>query len=195
MGLANIIDAVFHRWIKCFFSTRLLSKLAAGDEGQGATACSPAMYKEALEEASTGATPLFASAVEFLKKSIKKSHIELGTWGERMAAKELKKRGFKILYRNYRGPHGGEVDLVCRDRETLVFVEVKTRSNEKHSRPFDAVDQKKQKLVQRGALSWLRLLGFPDLAFRFDVVEVIATRPPEIRVIENAFQMPTSFRY
>lgn len=123
------------------------------------------------------------------------SHIELGAWGESVAAKKLKQCGFSILYRNYRGPHGGEIDLVCRDRETLVFVEVKTRSHEEHSRPFDAVNRKKRKLIQRGALSWLRLLGHPDLTFRFDVVEVIASKPPEVRVIENAFQMPTSFRY
>lgn len=122
-------------------------------------------------------------------------HIELGAWGERVAAKELKRRSFKILYRNYRGPHGGEIDLVCRDRETLVFVEVKTRSREEHSRPLDAVNCKKQKLIQRGALAWLRLLGRPDLTFRFDVVEVIASKPPEVRVIENAFNMPEWFRY
>ena len=123
------------------------------------------------------------------------SHLALGAWGERVAAKELKRRGFKILYRNYRGPHGGEIDLVCRDRETLVFIEVKTRSREAHSRPFDAVDRKKRKLIQRGALAWLRLLGFPDLTFRFDVVEVIASKQPELRVIENAFLMPAFFKY
>jgi hypothetical protein len=50
-------------------------------------------------------------------------------------------------------------------------------------------------LIQRGGLSWLKLLGRPDLTFRFDVVEVIASRPPEIRVIENAFQLPALFRY
>jgi len=125
----------------------------------------------------------------------KSSHIELGAWGEEVAAKELKRRGFKILYRNYRGPYGGELDLICRDRETLVFVEVKTRSSEEYSRPLDAVNRKKQKLIQRGALAWLRLLGLPDLTFRFDVVEVIASKPPEIRLIENAFQMPAWFRY
>lgn len=122
-------------------------------------------------------------------------HIALGAWGERVAARELKRRGFKVLYRNYRAPHGGEIDLVCRDRETLVFIEVKTRSHEEHSRPFDAIDRKKRKLIQRGALAWLRLLGMPRLTFRFDVVEVIASNPPEIRVIENAFGMPTWFRY
>lgn len=135
----------------------------------------------------------FSSQVNRYKEN--SNHIKLGIWGERLAARELKRRGFKILYRNYRGPYGGEIDLVCRDRDTLVFVEVKTRRSEKHSRPFDAVNHKKRKLIQRGAVAWLRLLGMPHLTFRFDVVEVIGNNPPEIRIIENAFNMPKSFRY
>lgn len=112
-----------------------------------------------------------------------------------MAARALRRRGWKILYRNYRAPHGGEIDLVCRDHETLVFVEVKTRRDEKFSRPLDAVNRKKRDYIKRGALSWLRLLHHPDIPFRFDVVEVIATVPPEVRVVENVFQLPDPFRY
>lgn len=107
----------------------------------------------------------------------------------------MRRRGFKILYRNYRGPYGGEIDLVCRDRETLVFVEVKTRSDEKYARPLDAVNYKKKKQLQRGARAWLRLLRYPNITFRFDVVEVIASEPPEVRVIEHAFDMPAWFHY
>ena len=85
--------------------------------------------------------------------------------------------------------------MICRDQETLVFVEVKTRRCEELFRPLDAVNRAKRKLIQRGALSWLRLLGRPDLTFRFDVVEVIATAPPEVRLIENAFVLPEPFQY
>ncbi|MFI0347983.1 MAG: YraN family protein [Chthoniobacterales bacterium] len=122
--------------------------------------------------------------------SVSKGSIALGTWGERLAARALRGRGWKIIYRNYRGSHGGEIDLVCRDHETLVFVEVKTRRDEKFSRPLDAVNRKKRDLIKRGALSWLRLLDHPNIPFRFDVVEVIAIEPPEIRVIKNVFQLP-----
>ena len=124
-----------------------------------------------------------------------KGAIALGSWGEGVAARALQKRGFKILYRNYRAPYGGEVDLICRDQYGLVFVEVKTRRCEKNFRPLDAVNRKKQALIKRGALSWLRLLGNPDVAFRFDVVEVIATDLPEVRLVENVFQLPEPFRY
>lgn len=87
------------------------------------------------------------------------------------------------------------MDLVCRDRDTLVFAEVKTRRSEEMGRPLDAVNQKKQQLIRRGAMHWLRLLEMPDLTFRFDVIEVLATDPMEIRVIESAFTLPDPFRY
>ncbi len=127
--------------------------------------------------------------------SVSKGAIALGAWGERVAARALRRRGVKILYRNYRSPHGGEVDLVCRHEDALLFVEVKTRRTEKFFRPLDAVNPYKQELIKRGALSWLRLLGNPDVPFRFDVVEVIATEPLEVRWIENAFLLSDPFRY
>jgi putative endonuclease len=122
-------------------------------------------------------------------------HLALGTWGEERAARHLKRRGWKVLRRNFRAPGGGEVDLVCRDRDTLVFAEVKTRRSEEMGRPLDAVDAKKQRLIRQGALYWLRLLEMPDITFRFDVIEVLATDPVEIRVIESAFTLPDPLRY
>jgi len=127
--------------------------------------------------------------------STSESHIALGTWGEEEASRHPKRLGWKILRRNFRAPGGGEVDLVCRDRDTLVFAEVKTRRSEELGRPLDAVDRKKQELIRRGALYWLRLLEMPDITFRFDVIEVLATDPLEIRVIESAFTLPDPIRY
>jgi putative endonuclease len=117
---------------------------------------------------------------------------ELGWQGELQAARWLKQQGRRILYRNYRGQHRGEVDLVCRDGEVLTFVEVKTRSSLAFGRPADAVTPDKQRLIQRGAQDWLRRLGHPRIAFRFDIVEVLLTAdaPPKVHVIENAFQLP-----
>ncbi len=124
-----------------------------------------------------------------------KGHLALGQWGEDLAARHLKRRGWKILRRNFRAPGGGEVDLVCRDGDTLVFAEVKTRRSEEMGRPLDAVDGKKQRLIRQGALCWLRLLEMPDITFRFDVIEVLATDPVEVRVIESAFTLPNPLRY
>jgi putative endonuclease len=120
------------------------------------------------------------------------AHLALGRRGEDLAAAHLRRTGYRILFRNFRAPGGGEVDIVCRDvaRNTLVFVEVKTRSNEDFGRPIDAVTAAKQRLIIRGALAWLRLLDFPEITWRFDVVEVVTGGGGAIRHIENAFQMP-----
>ena len=126
-------------------------------------------------------------------------HIVFGQWGEHQAEKYLRRHGYRILYRNFVPPGGGEVDLVCRDKaeDTLVFVEVKTRASEERGRPSDAVDYDKQRRVAKGAMAWLRLLNFPDIRFRFDIVEVLATSPeaPEITLIRNAFPLPEYYVY
>jgi putative endonuclease len=131
----------------------------------------------------------------------------LGRTGERLAAQELRRRGYKILYRNFRGVRGGEIDLVCRDRRrnVLVFVEVKTRmSDETTVRPSDSVTPAKQQLIAGGALEWLRLLGNPEVAARFDVVEVTVPHcspgrwrgsRPRIDILENAFPLPDPHIY
>src|ERR1044072_8145872 len=92
-------------------------------------------------------------------------HLQLGARGENLACRFLKQNRYKILYRNFRGRTGGEIDVVCRDGDTLVFVEVKTRTREDFGRPFDAVNRDKQKRIARGGLAWLRLLGDPAFFF------------------------------
>ena len=124
-------------------------------------------------------------------------HLRLGTRGEKLACQFLRRNGYKILYRNFRGRTGGEIDLVCRDRDTLVFVEVKTRTREDFGRPFEAVDRNKQKRISRGGLAWLRLLDDPDILFRFDVVEVVITEgaEPRIELLRNAFALSEPYIY
>lgn len=122
---------------------------------------------------------------------------ELGIIGERIAARFLWTEGLRILYRNFRAPKGGEVDIVARDRDILAFIEVKTRRGERFGRPIEAVDEAKQRLVARGAMAWLKLLDYPDVRFRFDVVEVVALEGhrPEVRHVRDAFQLPEPLIY
>ena len=125
------------------------------------------------------------------------AHLRLGTQGENLACRFLRKNGYKVLYRNFKGRAGGEIDVICRDRDTLVFVEVKTRTREDFGRPFDAVNQQKQNSIARGALAWLRLLDNPDILFRFDVVEVIIVEgaEPRLEILRNAFSLPDGYIY
>ena len=114
---------------------------------------------------------------------------EVGEFGERIACHWLRARGEKILYRNYRAPQGGEVDIVARRGALLLFIEVKTRRAGGVGRPLDAVDRSKQELIERGANSWLKLLKTRRIPWRFDVIEIILEEgsPPRVHRVENAF--------
>jgi putative endonuclease len=124
-------------------------------------------------------------------------HLRRGARGEKLACHFLRRHGYKILYRNFRGRRGGEIDIVCRDRDTLVFVEVKTRGREDFGRPLAAVDRQKQKRISQGGLAWLRLLDNPDILFRFDVVEVVIAEDakPRFELVQNAFRLPLPYIY
>lgn len=117
---------------------------------------------------------------------------EIGRMGELITARWLSFHGRRVLYRNYRGVNRGEVDIVARHGDVLCFIEVKTRTSTAFGRPADAVGPEKQRLIQRGALDWLRLLGHPRIKFRFDIAEVVLTEGelPQVHLIENAFQLP-----
>ncbi len=125
---------------------------------------------------------------------LKMTTVETGLLGEYLAVKHLREQGRRVLFRNYRGLHRGEVDIVARHGQVLTFVEVKTRRSAAFGRPADAVTVAKQQLIQRGALDWLRLLGNPRIATRFDIVEVVLVdgELPRVNVMENAFTFADS---
>ena len=131
------------------------------------------------------------------KASSQPQHLRRGAHGEKLASRFLRREGYKILYRNFKGRSGGEIDVVCRDQDTLVFVEVKTRASEDFGRPIAAVDRQKQKRISRGGLNWLRMLDNPDIFFRFDVVEVIIAEnaSPRFELIKNAFPLSKPYLY
>jgi putative endonuclease len=105
-----------------------------------------------------------------------------GSQAESAAADYLKKKGFSIIERNYRRPFG-EIDIVARDRETVVFVEVKSRAGSGFGGPEGTVGSAKQRKLVRAAQAWLRSRRWEGPA-RFDVV---AFEGSEIRHIPDAF--------
>ena len=119
-------------------------------------------------------------------------HLALGSRGEDLAAHFLRRNGYKILYRNFQSRRGGEIDIVCRDRRAnvLVFVEVKGRTTDLFGPPREAVNFVKQKRIIRAAKEWLRLLNRPDVAYRFDIVEIVFTPRPRCHLIRSAFSIP-----
>ena len=113
---------------------------------------------------------------------------QLGNAGEDLAAAALKKRGYKILERNYVTPLG-EIDLIARQGKTLVFIEVKTRKGDRFGAPEEAVNPAKQNKYRRLADYYLKQkrLG-QEVLLRFDVVGITLTEAgPRVEVIQNAF--------
>jgi putative endonuclease len=124
-------------------------------------------------------------------------HLRRGARGEKEACRFLRSHGFKILYRNFKARGGGEIDIVCRDADTLVFVEVKTRRDDEFGRPIEAIGREKQMRVSKGGLAWLRLLDNPDVVFRFDVVEVLwpADGKAKCELVQDAFELSQPYIY
>lgn len=123
-------------------------------------------------------------------------HLRTGVWGEAQAEHFLKAKGYRILGRRVSVSARDELDLVARDGEVLVFVEVKTRKSEEFGRPAEAVDRAKRHTVSRAAVRYLQRLKFPKICFRFDVVEVIGQDgdpDPVVRHIENAFTLDSRY--
>ena len=105
-----------------------------------------------------------------------------GNRGERKAASFLRRQGFRIIARQYANPHG-EIDLIARDGDCIVFVEVKTRRSDAAGQPFEAVTREKQRKMTNTALVWLKRRKLLESRSRFDVVSILwpeDSKVPEI---------------
>ena len=111
---------------------------------------------------------------------------QTGRWGERRAELYYRLRGYRIEARNFR-TRQGEIDLIARKGDTLVFIEVKTRGANAIAAPCEAVGHAKQRRLLLAAGAYLAMRG-EDCFTRFDVVEVSAGRPFGVHCIENAFE-------
>ncbi len=114
---------------------------------------------------------------------------QFGKDSESLAAKHLKKNGYKILEQNYRNKLG-EIDIIAKEKGTLVFVEVKARKTHVFGNPKWAVTPKKQRKISMVALYYLKAANKTDVKARFDVVSLsLAKDNPQIEIIKNAFEL------
>jgi putative endonuclease len=139
---------------------------------------------------------MFTFLLKFFKrkKTEKPRSAQVGEWGENQAVTFLKKNGFQILGRNVRPNRRDEIDIIAKKGETLVFVEVKTRNREDFGRPVRAVDKNKRHALNRAAAAYLKRAKYPNLFYRFDVIEVLG-QPEDtatIRHLENVFSFERS---
>lgn len=114
---------------------------------------------------------------------------ELGKKGEEMAIQFLKKNGYRILGRNYVCKMG-EMDIIAREKDTLVFIEVKTRTSTTFGPPQLAVNPSKQMQLSKVALNFLKEKQLEDARARFDVVAILLkAKGEEIELIKDAFDL------
>lgn len=112
----------------------------------------------------------------------------LGDRGERVAAKFLKRKGYRILARQSRS-RIGEIDLIAQDGNFIVFVEVKTRSSSKAGHPAEAITFAKRKQLTRAARGWLKQRRLLEHHSRFDVIAITwQAREPLIEHYQSAFE-------
>ena len=116
-----------------------------------------------------------------------KHALAVGKTGEDIAVNFLKRSGYRIVQRNYKNKLG-ELDIVAYDRETIVFIEVKTRTSLSFGYPQEAVTQFKQKQLNRVALSYLKQYNLLHKSVRFDIVSILLHNHdiPDISIIKDA---------
>ena len=114
---------------------------------------------------------------------------QYGKESETLAVRYLEKQGYRIIERNYRTRYG-EIDIIAKDGDTLVFVEVKARSTGKFGDPKWAITWKKKKKISMVALYWLKRTRQVGKKARFDVVSIRSDAEDSgIELVKNAFEV------
>ncbi len=120
---------------------------------------------------------------------MKNKEQKFGERSENLAVWYLKKNGYKIIEQNYRN-RMGEIDIIAREKKTIVFVEVKSRRSIRYGSPKWAVTPKKQRKISMVALYYLKATKQSDAKARFDVVAITSNRDePQIEIVKNAFDL------
>jgi putative endonuclease len=125
----------------------------------------------------------------FRRRAAEADHLALGREGEKLAERFLVRLGMKVLEKNFR-TRRGEVDLICLDRGTVVFVEVKTRRSDVFAPPEEAVGAHKQRRLALAAMAYLNDRKWEDRPARFDVLAVVLDGgTPKIEHLPDAFEL------
>lgn len=113
-------------------------------------------------------------------------HIDIGKTGETIAANFLIDKDYYILERNFRN-RTGEIDIIALKGDTLIFIEVKTRTSINYGYAYEAVNKKKQKKIIKTAFYYIKFNRMKGYQLRFDIIEVYLGKTNKINHIENAF--------
>lgn len=123
--------------------------------------------------------------MSYLMKSQNKKK---GNNGEKLALKLLMQKGFSIIEKNYHYSNKGEIDIIARDKDFIIFVEVKTRFNDKFGAPIDSITKNKQSQIKKVAEAYLFEKNLENINCRFDVITIdFSEGKSKIEHYEDAF--------
>lgn len=122
---------------------------------------------------------------------VARDNLNKGRLGEEEAVSFLEKQGYKIIARNFKTKLG-EIDIIAKDKDTICFIEVKTRSSDKFGLPSESVTGFKQRQIAKAAIVFLKDKNMLDSAARFDIVSIWAA-DSKAELIKNAFELDSGF--
>lgn len=132
-----------------------------------------------------------------LKVEKVKANKYLGELGEEIACKYIQSKGMLLLQKNF-SCKAGEIDIIAKDKENIVFIEVKTRTSDKYGKPSEAVSIAKQRKIVKTALWYMSQKHLFDYMSRFDVIELLQDSEAalfKINYIKDAFQYSGRYGY
>lgn len=112
-------------------------------------------------------------------------NVIIGKTGEDIACEYLIKNGYKIIERNWHYSKNAEIDIIAEDKNELVFIEVKTRTNLNFGHPFEAINKTKIEKIYKGILGYLRNSDKKYNSYRFDGIAIIGLKNPQIEHLKN----------
>lgn len=130
------------------------------------------------------------------KTKMSLARINVGKQAEDLAVSYLKKHGYTIIEKNYK-TRLGEVDIIANDKDCVCFIEVRSLNTKRFDLPEYSITNKKQNQIAKTALSYIKRYGMKDKDSRFDIVciEDIDSREPVIRLLKNAFELDSWYKY
>jgi len=117
-----------------------------------------------------------------------KDNIIKGRQGENIAQDYLIKCGYKILDTNWHYSKNAEIDIIAEDKDTIVFLEVKTRTSLNYGHPFEAISQEKIDKINNAILAYLKLIDKSYKSYRFDGIAIVGLKNPTIEHLKNIGQ-------
>ncbi|MBQ4122969.1 YraN family protein [bacterium] len=116
------------------------------------------------------------------------NNTQKGKQGEQLACEYLKKTGYKIIEQNWHFSKNAEIDIIAKEKDTIVFIEVKARTSTNYGHPFEAINERKIKKIHTAVLGYLSNYKNKYKSFRIDGIAIIGLENPTIEHIKNIGQ-------